>query len=284
MSAYSLALIAHNAQVLKRTLVGSVARLVVFSAKIGGGEGRGGKGVLVFKEDICLFCMRCLMVSVFVPSFPLIAFGLSQSSYPTGEKYLKLVTYNLGSLTPTNLLSIQESPTFQYLSTFDIVLLQGTNGDEGTSQKILSMIRSGNTVNATEIESTTLGGGSNYVEIFYRASEDRTVNCINERYGHNKNSIVACLFSAANSTSPLKPFIVANINDAHDGLLTSPIKDLEDDDVGIMKRVYARLCVQPECEDYGVPAVFVGTWGTALRGSGTWEAFKSGVESVEDEM
>ncbi|KAJ3257063.1 hypothetical protein HK104_007047, partial [Borealophlyctis nickersoniae] len=184
-----------------------------------------------------------------------------------GNLTLRVVTYNLGSLSPDRLTDFHASRIPTYLSTFDVVLLQMRNLDY-TQGPILPSPDFHHTVAPN-------------LHIYY--TKNVTADCTSERYTPTRH-ILGCLFRT-NTTQ----VIIATLQESLASPLTSPGADLPDADVGVMKRVYAKLCVGSrgveECGEYPVPAVFAGTWNAGgVRFNMTFGEVRRRGEEVEKEI
>ncbi|RKO85874.1 hypothetical protein BDK51DRAFT_27077, partial [Blyttiomyces helicus] len=197
-----------------------------------------------------------------------------------GDTPLSLITYDLTTLTPSRLATLQDTNTTGHLASFDLILLQGLAGPvPNPATTLLAALHDSGAINASSLTSSPTT--THNVHIYYRPSPSLTlVDCIAEPVDVNGDAMLGCAFSTRPGANHL---IVVTL----DYSLVRPVEELPDAAVGVMKRIYGKLCAKIKgqaCADYAVPAIFAGVWGDeVMRGDGGWTEFRAAVEKVEKE-
>ena len=263
--------------------------------------------------------------------------------YIGGETF-KLVTYNIGSLVGTRIASLRRDrpELFTYLSKFDFILLQTADGEtkqssdfESVADTLVSLLNAqlpaggqpfAHSFASFKVDATTtqrhLKHPSN-LHILYRGGPAESgarlhlVSCVSQDYAGGDSSLLGCAFLISQprrgSTDPAvmkkHPLIVANLDDTRGiEFLTNPLRDLPDNEVSVMKRLYGMLCLSLSeslpnlvetrsstaewCSRFPITAVFAGHWGDSVVKSfggkgllnGTFADFKSAMKAVEEQM
>ncbi|KAJ3202178.1 hypothetical protein HDU67_000729, partial [Dinochytrium kinnereticum] len=232
---------------------------------------------------------------------------------------LKAITFNLGlnALTSTTLteLSVSAPDLMTHLSSFDVILLQSGNPSPNiyeASSALTSVLVDAAKKNHTMAGKRWSKGLMDFTAstvhlpktdseqpshpetllLLVRTTKSRalkTLKCLAETYAPSV-PMLGCLIRDPTTSSEI---MFINVEDSKTGsVLTAGGRDLAGKEVGVMRRMYAGLCVHGKgkgesCQGLGVPAVFAGTWGddaVGVRSNGTFAEAKAGLEAVEKEI
>lgn len=187
-------------------------------------------------------------------------------TYSVLEK--KFLSINVRELQERDILAWRNAHMSDYLASFDVLLVQGI-----PQKKIADGV-------AELLSKSFKGHAAGNLHIFWKADSVDVKTCLVDEY--DSTPIMGCLF-----VIDKEALIVVNLEDNSDEyLLSNPSKDLPLQSVGIMKRIYVRLCQTrlADCSEYPLPAIYSGTWNHRQEKKASFTEQQRYLETIERQI